>query len=55
MNLELNKIHHTDNRLGMIQLPEKCANLIIADPPYYRVKGEFDFEFASFEEYQEFM
>lgn len=55
MNLELNKIHHNDNRLGMIQLPEKCANLIIADPPYYRVKGEFDFEFASFEEYQEFM
>jgi hypothetical protein len=23
-------------------LPDKCANLII-DPPYYKVKGDFDF------------
>lgn len=55
MALDLNKIHHCDNRIGMIQLPEKCAQLIIADPPYFRVKGDFDFEFASFEEYQEFI
>ena len=32
-------------------LPDKCANLIIADPPYFEVKGEFDFIWSSFEEY----
>ena len=25
-------------------LPDKCANLIIADPPYFEVKGAFDLE-----------
>ena len=28
-------------------LPNKCANLIIADPPYFEVKGEFDFVWNS--------
>jgi len=32
-------------------LPEKCANLIIADPPYFEVKGAFDFVWNSFEDY----
>jgi site-specific DNA-methyltransferase (adenine-specific) len=32
-------------------LPDKCANLIIADPPYYKVKGDFDFIWNSFEDY----
>ena len=32
-------------------LPDKCANLIIADPPYYTVKGDFDFIWNSFEDY----
>ena len=32
-------------------LPDKCANLIIADPPYYKVKGDFDFVWKSFEDY----
>lgn len=32
-------------------LPDKCANLIIADPPYYKVKGEFDFVWKTFEDY----
>ena len=39
--MELNKIHNInflDNTL-----PDKCANLIIADPPYFEVKGAFDF------------
>lgn len=34
-------------------LPENIGNLIIADPPYYKVKGEFDFIFKNFEEYLE--
>lgn len=46
---ELNKIHHKsflDN-----ELPDGCANLIIADPPYFEVKGEFDFIWESFDAY----
>ena len=45
----INEVHHInflDNNL-----PDKCANLIIADPPYYKVKGEFDFVWKTFEEY----
>ena len=55
MNLELNKVFHMDNLEGMALLPEKCANLIIADPPYFEVKGDFDFVFKDFAEYLEFM
>jgi len=46
---ELNKVHHLnflDNTL-----PDKCANLIIADPPYYKVKGDFDFIWKTFDDY----
>jgi site-specific DNA-methyltransferase (adenine-specific) len=32
-------------------LPDKCAQLIIADPPYFEVKGVFDFVWNSFEDY----
>ena len=32
-------------------LPDKCANLIIADPPYFKVKGAFDFVWNSFDDY----
>lgn len=32
-------------------LPDKCANLIIADPPYFEVKGDFDFIWKTFDEY----
>jgi site-specific DNA-methyltransferase (adenine-specific) len=50
-----NKVYYIDNIEGMAKLPEKCANLIISDPPYYRVKGDFDFDFADFEEYKTMM
>jgi len=49
LKMEVNKIHNInflDNTL-----PDKCANLIIADPPYFEVKGSFDFVWKSFEEY----
>lgn len=45
----LNKVHSMnflDNNL-----PEKCAKLIIADPPYFEVKGHFDFVWKSFDDY----
>lgn len=47
--MEVNKIHNInflDNTL-----PDKCANLILADPPYFEVKGDFDFIWKSFDDY----
>ncbi len=32
-------------------IPDKSVNLIIADPPYFEVKGDFDFIWPSFEAY----
>ncbi|MCP4052787.1 MAG: site-specific DNA-methyltransferase [Mesoflavibacter sp.] len=45
----LNKVHHKDFLNN--DLPDKCAKLIIADPPYFKVKGEFDFIWKTFEDY----
>lgn len=47
--MELNKVHNIDFLNN--DLPDKCAKLIIADPPYYKVKGEFDFIWKTFEDY----
>jgi len=47
--MEVNKIHNInflDNTL-----PDKCAKLIIADPPYFEVKGDFDFIWADMKAY----
>ena len=47
--MEQNKIYNLnflDNTL-----PVKCAQLIIADPPYFEVKGSFDFIWKSFDDY----
>lgn len=46
---QLNRIYH-DNFLNN-NLPDKSVNLIIADPPYFEVKGDFDFVWASFQDY----
>ena len=46
---DLNRVHHADFLDN--NLPDKCANLIIADPPYFEVKGEFDFKWKSFDDY----
>ena len=32
-------------------LPDKSVQLIIADPPYYKVKGDFDFIWKTFDDY----
>jgi site-specific DNA-methyltransferase (adenine-specific) len=42
-------IYH-DNFLNNT-LPDKSVQLIIADPPYYKVKGDFDFVWKTFDEY----
>lgn len=44
-----NKVHNIDFLNN--DLPDKCANLIIADPPYYKVKGDFDFIWKTFNDY----
>lgn len=47
--MELNKIYNTDFLNNTI--PDKSIQLIIADPPYFEVKGEFDFVWGSFDDY----
>jgi DNA modification methylase len=47
--MEINKVYNTDFLNN--DLPDKCAKLIIADPPYYKVKGEFDFIWKTFDDY----
>jgi DNA modification methylase len=47
--VEKNIIHNIDFLNN--SLPDKCANLIIADPPYYEVKGNFDFIWKTFDDY----
>ena len=51
--------HHTES-LSLYQMdcmecmkliPDKSQHLIIVDPPYFEVKGGFDFIWSSFEEY----
>lgn len=49
MNELINKVHHDDFLHNT--LPDKCAKLIIADPPYYKVKGDFDFIWKTFDDY----
>jgi len=49
MAYKLNTVQNIDFLTN--NLPDKCANLIIADPPYYKVKGDFDFIWKTFEDY----
>jgi len=47
--MEINKIHKM--KFEENTLPDKCLKLIIADPPYYRKKGDFDFIWKTFDDY----
>jgi len=47
--MEVNKIHNINFLENT--LPDKCANLIIADPPYFEVKGAFDFIWSDMKAY----
>ena len=47
--MELNKIYNTDWLNN--ELPDKSVQLIIADPPYFETKGDFDFIWTTFEDY----
>jgi len=45
----INKVHLGDWTTN--QLEDNSVQLIIADPPYFEVKGEFDFVWNSFDDY----
>jgi len=45
------KLYNRDCMEGMAELGDKSQHLIIVDPPYFEVKGEFDFQWGSFEDY----
>ena len=45
--LEINKIYNMDCIECMKLIPDKSVDLIIADPPYYKTYGEFDFIFKN--------
>ena len=47
--MELNTIHNSDWMSN--GLPDQSVDLIIADPPYFEVKGDFDFIWDSFDDY----
>jgi len=49
--MQENILHNCDFLAN--ELPDGCADLIIADPPYFEVKGEFDYIWPSFEDYLE--
>jgi len=46
-SLELNRIYQMDCLEGMRLLPDGSVDLIIADPPYFQIKGDFDFKWRS--------
>jgi DNA modification methylase len=49
--LELNRIYQRDCLEGMRMLPDDSVDLIIADPPYYKIKGDFDFKWRTMDDY----
>lgn len=49
--IERNQIYQTDCMRILKNLPTESIDLIIADPPYYHMKGDFDFVFCSVQEY----
>ena len=53
MNFEINKIYNEDCIKYMKTLPNECVDLIIADPPYFKICGEFDFIWETVDEYIE--
>ena len=55
MNDKLNKIHCMDCLEFIKEVPDKYFEVIYIDPPYFEVKGEFDFIWKSFDEYLEWV
>src|SRR6185312_8706102 len=47
--MEKGKVHHLDFLKN--KLPAKCGKVVIWDPPYFKIKGVFDFIWPSFVAY----
>lgn len=50
-NIPLNRGYNCDFMKLAEKLPDKSVGLIMADPPYFEVKGDFDFIWESFGDY----
>lgn len=53
--MELNIVYNEDCLETMKRMADKSVNLIIADFPYFEVKGEFDFIWKDFDEFLEWV
>ena len=51
--LERNCVYPADCLEVLRGLPDRSVDLVIADPPYYRMKGDFDFVFQTISDYLE--
>lgn len=51
----INKVFNEDCLETMKRMPDKSINLIIADFPYFEVKGDFDFIWKDFNEFLEWV
>lgn len=51
--IELNNVFNDDCITYMKRLPNECVDLVIADPPYFQIYGEFDYEWTTVNEYIE--
>ena len=49
--MELNKVFNKDCIVYMKTMPDKCVDLVIADPPYFQICGEFDYVWKDVNEY----
>ena len=53
MEIKRNHVYEADCMEVLRSLPDAGADLVIADPPYFRMKGGFDFVFQTESEYLE--
>lgn len=53
IDIKRNQIYEMDCMEVLQSLPAGSVDLIIADPPYYHMKGTFDFVFDSIPQYLE--
>lgn len=51
--IEINKIYNIDCISASKSFPDKSIDLIIADPPYFEICGEFDYIWKDVDEYIE--
>ena len=55
MTTKMNKIHNMDCLEFMKTVPDNYFDLLVVDPPYFEVKGDFDFIWKTFDEFLEWI